>query len=141
MGSIEVREVIDGQERLTALQVLIAALRDLRRRGIETRSLSQLTKTLVNDADYVDGPNEEFKLWPNDRDRDAYAAVMRGLHLTSSCDPVLPRIASAHVYFREQIDALVSGCKGESNPRSVRVRTTVRSPPLKSRPATKVPVA
>nr|WP_301280716.1 DUF262 domain-containing protein [Rhodococcus sp. RD6.2] len=112
LGSIEVREVIDGQQRLTTLQLLIAALRDTyAAEGIKTRSLSRLSKTLVNDTDYVDGPNEEFKLWPTNRDRDTYAAVMRGLHLTSTRDPALPRIASAYVYFREQIDALVSGCK------------------------------
>ncbi|ETT28833.1 protein of unknown function DUF262 [Rhodococcus rhodochrous ATCC 21198] len=108
LGSLEVREVIDGQQRLTTLQILIAALRDAYRAlGVKTRLLSRLTKTLVNDADYVDSPDEEFKLWPTNRDRSAYTAVMRGDYRDSTQDPALPRIAAAYVFFREQIDAFL----------------------------------
>ncbi|MGW4371911.1 DUF262 domain-containing protein [Nocardia takedensis] len=111
LGSLEVREVIDGQQRLTTLQVLIAALRDTyTAEGVKTRLFSLLSKALVNDADYVEGPDEEFKLWPTNRDRGAYSAVMRGDYVDSTRDPALPRIASAYLFFREQIDALVAGC-------------------------------
>ncbi|WP_278265435.1 DUF262 domain-containing HNH endonuclease family protein [Nocardia sp. AG03] len=111
MGSLEVREVIDGQQRLTTLQVLIAALRDsYDAAGIRTSRRSRLSKSLVNDPDFVDGPDEEFKLWPTNRDRGSYTAVMRGEYADSTRDPALPRIASAYVYFREQIDAFVAGC-------------------------------
>lgn len=109
LGSLEVREVIDGQQRLTTLQILIAALRDAyMAAGIKTRLSSRLAKTLKNDAEYVDGPDEEFKLWPTNRDRAAYASVMHGAYRDSTRDPALPRIASAYVFFREQIDAFRS---------------------------------
>lgn len=112
LGSLEVREVIDGQQRLTTLQILIAALRDSYvAEGVKTRLLSHLTKTLVNDADYVEGPDEEFKLWPTNRDRGAYAEVMRGMFTAAHRDPALPRIAAAYLYFREQIDAFIGGCE------------------------------
>lgn len=109
LGSLEVREVIDGQQRLTTLQILIAALRDTYLSlEIRTRLLSRLTKTLVNDADYVDSVDEEFKLWPTNRDRRSYTDVMNGEYRDSTHDPALPRIASAYVFFREQIDAFVT---------------------------------
>lgn len=114
LGSLEIREVIDGQQRLTTLQILIAALRDsYAAAGIKTRLLSRLTKTLVNDADYVDNPDEEFKLWPTNRDRSAYTDVMRGAYRESTHDPALPRIASAYLFFREQIDVFTANT--ESN--------------------------
>ncbi|MGV9949212.1 DUF262 domain-containing protein [Rhodococcus aetherivorans] len=109
MGSLEVREVIDGQQRLTTLQVLIAALRDTYLAlGVKTRLISRLTKTVENDADLVDGPDEEFKLWPTNRDRSAYTDVMRGHYRDSTHDPALPRIAAAYVFFREQIEAFLA---------------------------------
>ncbi|MFC9519175.1 DUF262 domain-containing protein [Nocardiaceae bacterium NPDC056970] len=114
LGSLEVREVIDGQQRLTTLQILIAALRDTYAGlGIKTRLLSRLTKTLVNDTDYVDSADEEFKLWPTNRDRRSYTDVMCGAYRDSTHDPALPRIALAYVFFREQIDAFISGCGGD----------------------------
>jgi Protein of unknown function DUF262/Protein of unknown function (DUF1524) len=114
LGSLEVREVIDGQQRLTTLQILIAALRDTyTAQSIKTRLMNLLTKTLVNDPDYVEDPDEEFKLWPTNRDRDVYAKVMRGAYLDSTRDPALPRIASTYLFFREQIDAFIAGCGGD----------------------------
>ncbi|WP_280510532.1 DUF262 domain-containing protein [Nocardia farcinica] len=109
LGSLEVREVIDGQQRLTTLQILIAALRDTYLAlDVKTRWLNRLTKTLENDADFIDGPGEEFKLWPTNRDRSTYTEVMRGNYRDSTHDPALPRIAAAYVFFREQIDAFLA---------------------------------
>ncbi|MFH5230312.1 DUF262 domain-containing protein [Antrihabitans spumae] len=111
LGSLEVREVIDGQQRLTTLQVLIAAVRDTYAASdVKTRLSSRLGKTLVNDSDYVDSPEEEFKLWPTNHDRISYTDVMRGRYRDSNHDPALPRIATAYVFFREQIDALIAKC-------------------------------
>lgn len=114
LGSLEVREVIDGQQRLTTLQVLIAALRDAYEASqVTSRLRSRLTKTLVNDKDYVDGDDEEFKLWPTNRDRRSYTDVMRGVYRDSTHDPALPRIATAYVFFREQIDSFLASAPGD----------------------------
>ncbi|MFD9552274.1 DUF262 domain-containing protein [Nocardia salmonicida] len=115
LGSLEVREVIDGQQRLTTLQVLIAALRDTYEASqVSSRLLNRLSKTLVNDKDYVDSDDEEFKLWPTNRDRRSYTDVMRGVYRDSTHDPALPRIASAYVFFREQIDGFLVGSSGDA---------------------------
>lgn len=109
LGSLEVREVIDGQQRLTTLQILIAALRDSYDAAeVKTRLRSHLVKTLVNDLDYVDSVDEEFKLWPTNRDRQAYVGVMRGEYRDSASAPSLPRIAAAYVFFRECVDVFVA---------------------------------
>lgn len=67
-GSLEVRQVIDGQQRLTTLQLIIAAVRDeFVVREIDHKSRRRLTKLLENDPDSVDEPDERHK-----REREAY---------------------------------------------------------------------
>lgn len=64
LGSLEVREVIDGQQRLTTLQILIAALRDaFTSHEIDNRMYKRLVKLLVNDEEMVDSADEVHKLW------------------------------------------------------------------------------
>ncbi|MGV8965381.1 MAG: DUF262 domain-containing protein [Cellulomonas sp.] len=79
VGSIESREVIDGQQRLTTLQVLIAAtLHVADAHGGADRTRARLRMLLFNNKDSIDFPEEELKLWPTNRDRAAYQAVMAG---------------------------------------------------------------
>jgi hypothetical protein len=108
LGSLEVREVIDGQQRLTTLQLLIAAVRDgFLDHAAEGRTIRRLSKLLENDPDLVDEPDEQHKLWPTNRDRDAYRDVMRGAYREASFSPKLPRIAGAYTWFRTAIDELL----------------------------------
>jgi hypothetical protein len=90
-GSIEVREVIDGQQRLTTLQLLIAALRDaFVAHDLDGRLFKRVVKLLDNDIEMVDGPDEVHKLWPTNRDRDPYRAVMAGKFRDVAFTPDLP---------------------------------------------------
>lgn len=108
LGSLEVRDVIDGQQRLTTLQLLIAAVRDgFLDHGVQDRTFKWLTKLLENDPDLVDDIDERHKLWPTNRDRDAYRDVMRGAHRESAYSPALPKIAAAYAWFRAALDELV----------------------------------
>jgi hypothetical protein len=104
-GSLEVRQVIDGQQRLTTLQLLIAAVRDgFLARDIDDKSRRRLTKLLENDADSVDEPDERHKLWPTNRDRDAYRRVMNGDLRATDYSASLPRIEGAYAWFRDALD-------------------------------------
>lgn len=77
VGSVEAREVIDGQQRLTTLQLLIAAtLHVAEDHEVGGRARARLQALLFNNPELVDSPEEELKLWPTNRDRDAYRAVM-----------------------------------------------------------------
>ena len=70
--------VIDGQQRLTTLQLLLCAFRDIARKN-EWRTLDRAsTRYLENsDADVMESPEEElFKLWPTTLNRDVFRSVL-----------------------------------------------------------------
>lgn len=115
-GSMEVREIIDGQQRLTTLQLLIAAIRDtFVAHGIDNRTVKRLGLLLENDAELIDAEDERHKLWPTNRDRDAYRDVMSGHYRSFRATRAsLPRIAGAYVWFRDAIADLVVQRKDES---------------------------
>lgn len=75
-AAIETRNVIDGQQRLTTLQVFIAAAKAT----ADYLGLDQqgrlLGKLLLNDPDLVREPDHKFKVWPTNSDRDSFRAVM-----------------------------------------------------------------
>lgn len=114
LGSLEVREVIDGQQRLTTLQLFIAALRDTyMAANIKTRLFNHLRKALENDTDLAEEPEEQFKLYPTNRDRASYVSVMRGEYRDKTSDPSYRQIPRAYLYFRGQLEDLVSACGSE----------------------------
>lgn len=70
--------VIDGQQRLTTLQLLLCAFRDLARQR-EWKSIDKpLSRYLENaDPDVMEKPEEEvFKLWPTTLNRDIFKSVL-----------------------------------------------------------------
>jgi hypothetical protein len=103
VGSIEAREVIDGQQRLTTLQLLIAAtLHAADARGISGRSQARLRTLLFNNPDLVDSTEEEHKLWPTNQDRAAYQAVMAGR--AEAGDP-RSLIVQAYCWFKDAVES------------------------------------
>lgn len=68
-GMIEARTVIDGQQRLTTLQLLIAAARSLAvERGLESER-QMFEKLLFNEGFLVKRGGDELKVFPTQRDR------------------------------------------------------------------------
>jgi hypothetical protein len=70
--------VIDGQQRLTTLQLLLCAFRDIARQN-EWKTLERpVTRYLENaDADVMDNPDEEIlKLWPTKLNRDIFKSII-----------------------------------------------------------------
>jgi uncharacterized protein DUF262/uncharacterized protein DUF1524 len=71
--------LIDGQQRITTLQILLCAFRDCARAqglvGLERRA----TRYIENpDADVMDKPDEEvFKVWPTQLNRDIFSAIIQ----------------------------------------------------------------
>ena len=76
-GEILRRLVIDGQQRLTTLQLLLsAASAELEHAGAQGDA--RLVRKLVgNDPDHAAG-DELLKVWPTNADRAAFDAVMNG---------------------------------------------------------------
>ncbi|MFF5789890.1 DUF262 domain-containing protein [Streptomyces sp. NPDC012693] len=107
-GSMPARQVIDGQQRLTTLQVLLAAVRDVARElDVQDRYVRALVKLTANDDDMTDDPHAAYKVWPTNIDRDSFRMVMDG-RLRRPVDvafPVAPdasAIVQAYWFFRNR---------------------------------------
>lgn len=99
VGDLDTRTVVDGQQRLTTLQVLLHAVR----REMEARRLSReagKVKLLVqNPAESLDEPEHVFKLWPTLDDEAAFREIMGS---TEAAQQSGHRLSTAHRYFRKE---------------------------------------
>lgn len=102
-GDPERRAVIDGQQRLTTLQVLLhAAHLVMGARGLAEQAES-LQELIRNGSARFAGTSKRFKVWPSRSDRAAFESVMDG-RTSPVEDDTESRIAKAHSFFFEQID-------------------------------------
>lgn len=118
--------IIDGQQRLTTFQLLLAALRDSSR----IRNLEPIARVaercLINpDVELMERPAEEkYKLWPTQLNRDAFCQIIsaESPQKVRELFPVvrLPRkrkpeprekLAEAYEFFIEKIESICSACE------------------------------
>ncbi len=91
-GGVALRSVIDGQQRLTTVQLLIRGLADVLAEYSSER-LNSVRRMLFNPDDVVEFPEEVYKVWPRRRDREVWPIAMG--------DPVPDYNASAaHLYLK-----------------------------------------
>ncbi len=99
VGTLEVRDVIDGQQRLTTLQLLGDAVEETIREddgpAIESK---RLRKLVLNDTDLF-SDDDRFKVWPTSSDQPTFRRVMID-HDKVPADLVDKPIARAHAYFK-----------------------------------------
>lgn len=71
--------IIDGQQRLTTLQLLLCAFRDIARQKDWKNLDRTISRYLENaDPDVMERPDEEvFKLWPTKLNRDIFSGILR----------------------------------------------------------------
>ena len=110
--SLPQRWVIDGQQRLTTLQIIIDAVQAcMEAEGYNSQAI-RLRDLIENETQYWLDEDDIFKLWPTNRDRDAYREVM-GATPPINYDKLNhrdERIVQAHKYFSEAAkDYLTSG--------------------------------
>jgi hypothetical protein len=95
-GGVVAHEVIDGQQRLTTAQLLIAAAARACEAAGYSKHASRLRRLWLQDEDVELAGDERFKLRPTRYDRKAFSGVM---------DPDAPsvdgrdRVSAAHQYF------------------------------------------
>jgi len=77
LGRLHARQIIDGQQRLTTLQLALAAARDLCTKLSEHRYAKAFEKLVVNDVPLSDDPNDSFKVWPTNADREDFRSIMK----------------------------------------------------------------
>jgi len=104
-GDVSRHDVIDGQQRMTTLQILIDAAREIfteRGHEVMAEALEELTR---NGQSAFKGKRERFKLWPSQSDRQAYEAVMDVTKQPSAEH----RIVEAHTFFRAEVARWIAG--------------------------------
>lgn len=74
-GSIDMRSVIDGQQRLTTLQLLVRGILDVLIASGSPRE-KQVRRLIQNPADVVHDDDERHKVWPRRRDRSIWRLAM-----------------------------------------------------------------
>jgi hypothetical protein len=101
-GELPRRTVIDGQQRLTTLQILLAACAasagEMGAPGVQ----QALTTFVRNSEHFVNNDDDVYKLWPTSNDRAAYKLVMQpgGPPVDAEDDPS-NQIQEAFDYFAD----------------------------------------
>ena len=100
-ATIERRIVVDGQQRLTTLQLLIGAIQKVLEERGHSNPAKRLAALVANGEEYRNGkPDHAFKVWPTVMDQDSFRhAMSNGL---SGTDYAASRIVQAHEYFKGQ---------------------------------------
>lgn len=103
-SDLQQRTVIDGQQRLTTLQVLLDALHsEILLVGAKS-SAARLEPLIRNGDAFCQNSEDKFKVWPTNRDREAFNEVM-GMQPPVSYDELkhkASRLAKAHRYFSDR---------------------------------------
>jgi uncharacterized protein with ParB-like and HNH nuclease domain len=114
-GETETRRVIDGQQRLTTLQLLLKAFRDAASARGHQPHAQAIGKLLSNDDPLITEAPKRLKLWPTQTDQKDFQRVMDAGSpadlLKALCKPdgSYPlknhTIANAYLFFHKEIDA------------------------------------
>ncbi len=102
---IDQREVIDGQQRMTTIQLLLDAIQLICEQSDEPyckRVARRMAKLVTNDEDLIgDDELHVFKLWPTRSDREAFRHAMDNGLAANEFEESL--IVQAHEFFQLQI--------------------------------------
>jgi hypothetical protein len=121
VGDLEVRHIIDGQQRLTTLQLVLAAAARVAEERECAKSARLLQKLISNDPDLYTEQDDQFKVWPTNTDRPAYRDSLLRANPAPTSDSL---IASAYSYFLGAI-AEWADTQGESLESSFELLTRV----------------
>lgn len=100
VGDLDTRTVVDGQQRLTTLQVLLDAVRrEMEARGLH-KTAGKVKLLVQNPEESLDEPGHIFKLWPTLDDQAAFGELMTGAEEVAAHSG--HRLSAAHRYFRKE---------------------------------------
>ena len=105
VGDVTRFPVVDGQQRMTTLQVLLDAVQQVFAERGHIDMADDLERLIVNGSLKFRGKPEQFKLWPSRNDRAGFSQAMdpssdwQGEH----------RIIDAHRFFRSETEAWLAG--------------------------------
>jgi uncharacterized protein with ParB-like and HNH nuclease domain len=115
-GSIELRLVIDGQQRFTTLQIFLIAARNISDAREAKKYAARFSGLTENAEDRVESPHEAYKLWPTNSDRPAFELIhaCRSLPEFEKAMKGRPeladsRLVGAYRYFHGQLSEWLAG--------------------------------
>ncbi|QJB55929.1 DUF262 domain-containing protein [Pseudodesulfovibrio sp. zrk46] len=115
-GAPGARAIIDGQQRLTTVQVLMATLHDIFIKHYPDEFIvDDIKKLIINTSRQFADTYYQYKLWPTNLDREAYEIVMKATSpedLTKHPIEGEGTIAEAYRYFYTKMNTWVEE-KGE----------------------------
>jgi len=121
LGSLSSRSIIDGQQRLTTLQLLFDAIQgELDFRQLPTYA-SQVKALVENPEAYRTTSEDVYKVWPTNRDRPGFNEVMSASYPVSysSLQTKDSQIAKAHSFFSEVVGSWLDEGEAESRGRAL----------------------
>jgi len=104
VGTLQGWTVIDGQQRLTTLQLLLDALQGELQSVGAMQPAKRLEALVANPDAFCEKEEDRFKIWPTNRDRPAFNAVM-GAETPVDYEALADgssKMVAAHRYFAEQ---------------------------------------
>ncbi len=119
-GGIPHQQVIDGQQRFTTAQLLIAAAHRLAHRNELGTTADALRDLYLNPDKHEPLPDEHPKLWPTNANQAAYAAVMDPEGPQDLPDDPSNRIQEAYAYFEEELADWLDDVPAEERERQVK---------------------
>lgn len=129
IGLMQQRTIIDGQQRLTTLQLLLDALHAELVAVNATQAAQRIHQLVTNAPAFCSQPEDCFKVWPTNRDRAAFNDVM-GATPPVTHDALShrgERMVEAHRYFSEEArEWLAAGGEENVEPRALAIDATVR---------------
>ena len=124
---VERRQVIDGQQRLTTLQVFLSAFRDFCSEHDCEELASECKGFTLNHGMMAQPEIDKFKVWPTNLDRQQFTDVVASGSRTEleRRHPVVrrkyarkpdprPRMVEAYMFFREGLEDFFIGTNGEA---------------------------
>ncbi|WP_063712863.1 GmrSD restriction endonuclease domain-containing protein [Bradyrhizobium japonicum] len=103
-GLMQQRTIIDGQQRLTTLQLLLDALSAELTAAEALPSAARIEPLVSNAEPFCSQPEDRFKVWPTNRDRPAFNEVMGAIAPVDheALKSRNERMTQAHRFFCEQ---------------------------------------
>ena len=104
-GTLQLRQVIDGQQRLTTLQLLMDAAAGVLESLARDKLARRLEGLTENSDEYVDADEDVVKVQHTNRDRSGYHEVMRAEPPVdhASLEHADSLLVRAHRYFGQQV--------------------------------------
>lgn len=104
-GDVTRHDVIDGQQRMTTIQILLDAVHEVVQRRNHMDLAESLEELIINGSPRFRGKRERFKLWPSHADRKAFEFAMD--HTTGQ--EIEHRIVDAHRFFLNEAQHWIAG--------------------------------